>query len=295
MEKLISNFLNYLAVERGLANNTRESYGRDLCQFAGFLARQKLTTASEIHKNHVMAYLLSLQKSGKVPATIARHLAAIKGFFRFLLNEGLVPKDPTLNLESPKLRKKLPQILSNAEVDSLLNQPDSGRVAGLRDKAMLEVIYATGLRVSELCSLNEQDLNLELGFLRCIGKGSKERIVPLGRLAVQAVTAYLQRGRVKLLKKPAEKALFLNHHGRRLTRQGFWKIIKKYAFEAGIPKEITPHTLRHSFATHLLENGADLRSVQEMLGHADITTTQIYTHLTRNKIKDVYSRTHPRA
>lgn len=295
MEKYISNYLNYLTVEKGLANNTREAYGRDLRQFTGFVAQQKLTDISQLHKNQIMAYLLSLQKTGKVPATIARHLAALKGFFRFLVNEGFITKDPALNLESPKLRKKLPHILSNAEVNILLDQPNGGQVAGARDKAMLEVIYATGVRVSELCSLNVQDLNLELGFLRCIGKGSKERIVPLGRMAITAVTAYLQLGRVKLLKKPAEEAMFLNHHGRRLTRQGFWKIIKKYTKEAGIQKEITPHTIRHSFATHLLENGADLRAVQEMLGHADITTTQIYTHLTKNKIKDVYSRTHPRA
>jgi integrase/recombinase XerD len=295
MEKYISNYLNYLTVEKGLANNTREAYGRDLRQFTGFVAQQKSTDISQLHKNQIMAYLLSLQKTGKVPATIARHLAALKGFFRFLVNEGFLTKDPALNLESPKLRKKLPHILSNAEVNILLNQPNGGKVAGARDKAMLEVIYATGVRVSELCSLNVQDLNLELGFLRCIGKGSKERIVPLGKMAITAVTAYLQLGRVKLLKIPAEQAMFLNHHGRRLTRQGFWKLIKKYTKEAGIQKEITPHTMRHSFATHLLENGADLRAVQEMLGHADITTTQIYTHLTKNKIKEVYSRTHPRA
>ncbi|MFZ3170777.1 MAG: site-specific tyrosine recombinase XerD [Carboxydocellales bacterium] len=295
MEKYISNYLNYLTVEKGLANNTREAYGRDLRQFTSFVAPQKLTDISQVHKNQVMAYLLSLQKTGKVPATIARHLAALKGFFRFLVNEGFITKDPALNLESPKLCKKLPHILSSAEVNILLEQPNGGQVAGARDKAMLEVIYATGVRVSELCSLNVQDLNLELGFLRCIGKGSKERIVPLGKMAITAVTAYLQLGRVKLLKIPAEQAMFLNHHGRRLTRQGFWKLIKKYTKEAGIQKEITPHTMRHSFATHLLENGADLRAVQEMLGHADITTTQIYTHLTKNKIKEVYSRTHPRA
>ncbi len=276
MEAQITNFLNYLTVERGLANNTRVSYGRDLQQFREFLKAQSITTVAEIQKNHVMAYLISLQKSGKVPATIARHLAAIKGFFRFLFSEGIVQKDPTVNLESPKLRQKLPQVLSTSEIEKLLNQPDTGHASGLRDKAMLEVIYATGLRVTELCSLDQQDINLEMGFLRCFGKGSKERIVPLGSLAIESVTAYLQRGRAKILKKAQEKALFLNHHGRRLTRQGFWKIIKKYAAETEIQKEITPHTLRHSFATHLLENGADLRSVQEMLGHDDITTTQIY-------------------
>lgn len=295
MEKQIANFLDYLAVERGLANNTRVSYGRDLHQFLSFLKEQKVTQSSQVSKNNILAYLIALQKSGKVPATIARHLAAIKGFYRFMFNEGLVAKDPTLNLESPKLRQKLPQVLSTGEVESLLNQPNPGQVAGLRDKAMLELLYATGLRVTELCSLNQNDVNLELGFLRCLGKGAKERIVPLGRLAIEAVTVYLERGRAKILKKAQEKALFLNQHGRRLTRQGFWKIIKKYAAETNIQKEITPHTLRHSFATHLLENGADLRSVQEMLGHADITTTQIYTHLTKKKIKEVYTRTHPRA
>lgn len=295
MDKQIANFLNYLAVERGLSLNTQESYGRDLRQFARFLKIHSITGLNQIGKHQVMGFLIDLQRAGKEPSTIARHLAALKGFFRFLVNEGLVDKDPTLNLESPKLRKKLPKVLTAAEVDNLLNQPKSGQVAGARDKAMLEVLYATGLRVSELCSLNLNDVNLELGYVRCIGKGSKERIVPLGNLAIEAVTAYLRLGRVKLLKQPGEKAMFLNHHGGRLTRQGFWKLIKKYAKDASIDKEITPHTLRHSFATHLLENGADLRSVQEMLGHADITTTQIYTHLTKNKIRDVYSKTHPRA
>lgn len=295
MEKLLANFLNYLTVERGLAGNTREAYGRDLRDFFGFLARRNICSVLEADKHLITAYLIELQKAGKVPATIARHLAAVKGFFRFLVNEGVQEKDPTINLETPRLRPKLPHILSVEEVDRLLKQPDTGRVDGLRDKAMLEVIYGTGLRVSELCSLNVDDLNSDLGYVRCIGKGSKERIVPIGGPAIEAVNTYLRLSRVKLLKRAAEKALFLNCHGRRLTRQGFWKLIKKYTELAGIRKEITPHTLRHSFATHLLENGADLRSVQEMLGHADITTTQIYTHLTRNKIREIYSRTHPRA
>ena len=204
-------------------------------------------------------------------------------------------KDPTDDLSSPKLERKLPRVLTVDEVEKLLNQPDTSTPAGIRDKAMLEVLYATGIRVSELVSLNLDDIELDEGFVRCIGKGSKERVVPMGEIAINALRSYLSKGRPKLVSNPGENALFLNHHGRRLTRQGFWKIVKKYAAQLGIRKEITPHTLRHSFATHLLENGADIRAVQEMLGHADISTTQIYTHVTKDRLKDVYARSHPRA
>jgi integrase/recombinase XerD len=295
MKALVDEFIHYLAVERGLAENTMDSYHRDLTNYLGFLAKEKPADIQKTTKTHVMAYLLSLQKGGRATATISRHLAALKSFYHFLIRERRIEKDPTANLESPKLEKKLPRVLSVDEVEHLLKQPKVAEPTGLRDKAMLELLYATGIRVTELTTLNLEHVNLEVGYIRCLGKGSKERIVPLGSVARKFVGEYLQLGRVKLIKVKAEQSLFVNHHGRRLTRQGFWKIIKKYARVAGIAKEITPHTLRHSFATHLLENGADLRSVQEMLGHADITTTQIYTHLTKGRLREVYSKTHPRA
>jgi integrase/recombinase XerD len=243
----------------------------------------------------IMGYLLYLQEQGRATATLSRNLASIRAFYQFLLREKFIDKDPSVNLESPKIEKKLPQVLSVVEVETLLNGPDTRLASGMRDKAMLELLYATGIRVSELVSLNLSDVNLNMGFIKCFGKGSKERIIPLGRLAIEGVSRYLERGRPMLKKRGQEEALFLNHHGRRLSRQGFWKIIKKYAQLANSHKEITPHTLRHSFATHLLENGADLRSVQEMLGHADISTTQIYTHVTRSRLKEVYAKAHPRA
>ncbi len=295
MKSLVKEFINYLAVERGLADNTLDSYNRDLKQFMVFLENEKVENVQKATRNVIMSYLLFLQKRGRATATVSRHLAALKSFYHFLLREKYIEKDPTANLESPKLEKKLPRILTVNEVENLLSQPRGNEPAGLRDKAMLELLYATGIRVSELISLDINHINLDMGYIRCFGKGSKERIVPVGSLARKCVHEYLQKGRPKLIKNRSEKALFVNQHGRRLTRQGFWKIIKKYATRAGIAKDITPHTLRHSFATHLLENGADLRSVQEMLGHADITTTQIYTHLTKGRLREVYAKSHPRA
>jgi integrase/recombinase XerD len=295
MESYVNEFINYLAVERGLAQNTLESYGRDLRQFQTYLETCNKEIIKDSNRNTILAYLSNLQTRGRAVSTISRNLAAIKSFYQYLLRERYIEKDPAANLESPKLEKKLPKILSIAEVEELLKQPNSGMPAGLRDKAMLELLYATGIRVSELISLNISDVNLDMGYIKCYGKGAKERIVPLGSIAAKCVQDYLGRGRSKLVRTYDEPALFVNHHGNRLTRQGFWKIIKKYAQEANITKEITPHTLRHSFATHLLENGADLRSVQEMLGHADISTTQIYTHVTKNHLKEVYDKTHPRA
>jgi len=294
MNNLIHEFINYLSVERGLAMNTLESYGRDLRQYSQFLGEDD-ADLDAVSRTTIINYLLFLQKQGKATATIARRLAALKAFYQFLVREKRIKSDPTVNLESPKLEKRLPRVLTVNEVERLLAQPDPAQPSGLRDRAMLELLYATGIRVSELVSLNTVDVNLETGYIRCTGKGSKERIVPLGTLAIQSVREYTEQGRSKLVKDQEETALFVNHHGHRLTRQGFWKIVKKYADDAGIEKEITPHTLRHSFATHLLENGADLRSVQEMLGHADISTTQIYTHITKGRLKEVYARTHPRA
>lgn len=295
MESYVSQFINYLAVERGLAQNTLESYGRDLRQFQSYLQNSQMDILKDSSRNTILTYLNNLQNKGRAVSTISRNLAAIKSFYQYLVRERYLEKDPAANLESPKLEKKLPKILTIAEVEELLKQPNAFLPAGLRDKAMLELLYATGIRVSELISLNISDVNLDMGYIKCFGKGAKERIVPLGSIAAKCVQEYINKGRSKLVRTYDESALFVNHHGNRLTRQGFWKIIKKYAQEANIVREITPHTLRHSFATHLLENGADLRSVQEMLGHADISTTQIYTHVTKNRLKEVYDKAHPRA
>jgi integrase/recombinase XerD len=295
LNNLVNDFIRYLAVERGLSANTCSSYQRDLSSLQEFLQlrNSSLTSAD---KGELLAYLVYQQKSGKATATISRKLASMRTFYRFLLNEGLVSGDPSESLETPKLAQRLPKVLSLEEVDLLLEQPKLIEPTGLRDKAMLEVLYATGLRVSELISLSVIQVNLDLGFVRCIGKGSKERIVPLGKTAVKFIREYLDRGRQKLIRSNyPTNSLFVNHPGKPLTRQGFWKLIKLHAKTAKIQKTITPHTLRHSFATHLLENGADLRSVQEMLGHADIATTQIYTHLTKSRLKEVYAKAHPRA
>jgi len=295
MESFVNEFINYLEVERGLAKNTLESYGRDLRQYYSYLHNGKIDAVKQANRATIMTYLEQLQTKGRAVSTISRNLAAIKSFYQFLVRERYLDKDPAANLESPKLEKKLPKILTIAEVEELLKQPNGFLPAGLRDKAMLELLYATGIRVSELINLNISDVNLEMGYIKCYGKGSKERIVPLGSIAAKCVQEYINRGRSRLVRTYDEASLFVNHHGNRLTRQGFWKIIKKYAHEADILKDITPHTLRHSFATHLLENGADLRSVQEMLGHADISTTQIYTQVTKNRLKEVYEKAHPRA
>ncbi len=296
MQDLIGDFIGYLSAERGLASNTLESYGRDLRQYHSYLvAKAPLVSLKDASRATVISYLLLMEKEGRSPATIARRLAALKSFYQYLLRENRIKADPTANLESPKLDRKLPKVLSKREVETLLRQPKGSTVSGLRDKAMLEVLYATGIRVSELVSLEVTDVSLEMRQVRCLGRGAKERQVPLGDPACRAVTDYLARGRPKLVKDPGERSLFVNHHGKRMTRQGFWKILKKYAAEAGIRKTITPHTLRHSFAAHLLQNGADVHAVQEMLGHADISTTQVYTHMNGGRVRDEYRSFHPRA
>ena len=295
MENYVQHFISYLASERGLAQNTLESYGRDLRYFQQYLENNRLTFATGSTNEIIRTYLDELKKQGKAVSTISRNLAALKSFYQYLLKEQYLDADPASKIESPKLEKKLPQVLSVQQVELLLKQPNINLPAGLRDKAMLELLYATGIRVSELITINVNDVNLELGYIKCFGRGAKERVVPLGSISSKCVSQYLRKGRTALVRSKQEEAMFVNHHGRRLTRQGFWKIIKKYALEAHIEQKITPHTLRHSFATHLLENGADLRSVQEMLGHADISTTQIYTHVTKNRLKEVYDKAHPRA
>ncbi|NLM94777.1 MAG: site-specific tyrosine recombinase XerD [Firmicutes bacterium] len=284
---LIQEFIHHIAVEKGLAANTVESYQRDLSQLADFLRMPpNRITAEDISK-----YLLFLRNQGKANSTICRQLAAIRSFFAFLVREGHLDSNPTRTLESPGSEWKLPDVLSPEEVEVLLAQPNVRTPVGLRDKALLEVMYATGLRVSELVGLDCDHVKLDLGYLRCHGKGGKERIVPLGEVAVYWLEKYL----ASRASATNDSPLFVNRRGKRLTRQGVWKLIKEYAARGGISGSITPHTLRHSFATHLLENGADLRSVQEMLGHADISTTQIYTHLTRTRLREVYDLAHPRA
>jgi integrase/recombinase XerD len=298
VEDQLKDFIHYLIVERNLAHNTIVSYERDLKKYIHYLQSvEQLSSLNDVSRLHIMQFLKFLKENGSSPKTIARHIASIRSFHQFLLRDKATDHDPSVHIETPQLTRTLPKVLSMQEVEALLEAPKTNTPFGIRDKAMLELLYATGIRVSELIQLNLSDVHLTMGFIRCFGKGSKERIVPIGRMATEALKTYIELARPALLKrkKTATDALFLNHHGERLTRQGCWKILKKLAQEANIQKELTPHTLRHSFATHLLENGADLRAVQEMLGHADISTTQIYTHVTKTRLKDVYKQYHPRA
>lgn len=295
MDKHLTAFLDYLSIERGLAVNTLISYRQDIEQYLNYCKQQKISEDMILVQSTVSRYILHIRRNGKAPSTVSRFLASLRAFCRFLMNEELIDKDPTENLDSPRLKQRLPHVLLPSEVEKLLDQPNTGKPVGLRDRAMLELLYASGLRVSELVWLDVEHVNTNLGYVRCIGKGDKERIIPIGSMAIKSVTEYLNMGRARITKGKPVKALFVNLHGKRLTRQGFWKILKKYARMGGIEKVITPHTLRHSFATHMLENGADLRIVQELLGHADITTTQIYTHLTNTHLKEVYFKVHPRA
>ncbi len=296
MQDQLKDFIHFLVVEKGLATNTVVSYERDLKSYLLYLNKvEEVSSLDEVTRATIIQFLKFLTEKGKSSKTIARHIASIRSFHQFLLREKVTTQDPTVHIDRPKQEQKLPQVMSVEEVQALLEGPDVSKVFGIRDKAMLELLYATGMRVSELISLNLSDVHMTMGFVRCIGKGNKERIIPLGKMAQNAIASYIEESRSQLTKKKTTDALFVNLHGNRLTRQGFWKILKKLTKEAGIEKELTPHTLRHSFATHLLENGADLRAVQEMLGHADISTTQIYTHVTKTRMKDVYSMFHPRA
>ncbi|WP_226679783.1 site-specific tyrosine recombinase XerD [Sutcliffiella horikoshii] len=296
MQDQLKDFIHFLVVEKGLASNTVVSYERDLKSYLLYISKvEEISSMDAVSRPTIIQFLKFLTENGKSSKTIARHIASIRSFHQFLLREKVTTQDPTVHIDRPKQEQKLPQVMSLEEVQALLDSPDTSKVFGIRDKAMLELLYATGMRVSELISLNLSDVHLTMGFVRCVGKGNKERIIPLGTMAQNAITNYIEESRSQLLKKKTTDALFVNLYGNRLTRQGFWKILKKLTKEAGIEKELTPHTLRHSFATHLLENGADLRAVQEMLGHADISTTQIYTHVTKTRMKDVYSMFHPRA
>jgi integrase/recombinase XerD len=296
MKNQLHDFVHFLSEERGLSKNTLESYKRDISQYLDYLGEQGFLTLKDTKKLHIANYLLHLKQLGRATATQSRTVVSIRAFYQFLVRERIVDQDPTMQLEIPKLEKRAPNVLTIGEMESLLDSPLTNTPNGMRDKAMLELLYATGIRVSELISLDVDNVNLDVGFIRCVGKASKERIIPLGGIAAEFVGSFIKIMRPKMLKQSKdEQALFVSHLGTRITRQGFWKIIKRYAAETKIVKEITPHTLRHSFAVHLLENGADLRSVQEMLGHADISTTQIYMQVNRNKMKEVYDRAHPRA
>ena len=289
----IDEFLSYLELERGLSPTTRSSYRQDLLLFNGFLTQQQIGSLSRVQPVHVRAFLQWLRES-RSPATVARKLAAVKGLFRFLQGQRVIQSSPTAFIETPRLWRRLPQTLRVEEIERLLGsvQPEG---LGLRDLAMLEFLYGGGLRVSELVSLDLTSCHFEARFIRCIGKGNKERIVPLGRSAENAVTRYLKTERPRLVARhPESQALFVNRRGARLTRQRVWQVLRRYAKAGLIPKTISPHTLRHSFATHLLERGADLRTVQELLGHADISTTQRYTHVDRSRLKTVHDKYHPR-
>jgi len=291
MNTYLALYLDYLAVEKGLAKNSLASYGTDLRQFGEWLDEREI---SAVKRQDIVRYFQSLRSAGISARSVARALAAIRGFFRFLVRERHLKHDPTENLDNPKLWTTLPQSLQPAEVDALLDAPDRTKPDGLRDAAMLELLYATGLRVSELIRVKVEDIELDAGFLRTFGKGSKERIVPFGDSARDAITAYVERGRPHFNRR-ADPHLFLTNRSRPMSRQSFWMKIVKYARQAGIKAHISPHVLRHSFATHLLENGADLRSVQLMLVHSDISTTQIYTHVSRARLQKLYDQFHPRA
>jgi integrase/recombinase XerD len=294
VESEIRSFLNYLRVEKGLSENTLHAYRRDIEKFGMFVREHKLN-AGGVTRGNVVDFLGSLYRKGLDSRSVARHLVTIRNFFRFLLMEGIIPQDPAENIESPKFRQSLPDFLNLEEVDRLLQQPDASTTIGLRDKAMIELMYSTGLRVSELCSLRVSDVQMDAGCLRCIGKGNKERIVPVGRKALAGVQEYLRESRPELLRGRSSPYLILNRKGGKLDRIAFWKTLGEYGRKAGLRKALTPHMLRHSFATHLLDRGADLRSVQMMLGHSDISTTQIYTHVVEERLKQVYKAHHPRA
>lgn len=291
----ISSFLTHVKVEKGLSSNTVSAYRRDLAKFSAFTQKRKLGLEA-ITRDDLVDFLASLYRQKLESKSVARHLVSLRNFFRFAQIQELIADDPSVNLESPKIRRSLPGYLRLEEVERLLEQPDAKTPFGLRDRAMLEVLYSAGLRVSELIGLRVMDLDSKVGSVRCIGKGDKERIVPVGKKALGMVEKYLYQARPKLLgKATGSVTLFVNRRGGPLSRVGVWKILSAYGRRAGLRVALTPHMLRHSFATHLLERGADLRSVQLMLGHADISTTQIYTHVVEERLKQVYKAHHPRA
>ncbi|MCT2195233.1 site-specific tyrosine recombinase XerD [Paenibacillus sp. p3-SID1389] len=296
MERDAASFISFLAGQRGLSEATRESYARDLKQYISYLQSKQISDYRQVTRAGILLYFAYLKDLGKAPATIQRVSVTLRAFFRYLLQERRIEQDPFIMLEMPKVEKKPPQTLTVEETERLLEAPKPDTPLGLRDKAMLELLYATGIRVSELISLNKDDVNLELHFLRCTGERGKERILPFGGVTAEWLDLYLREGRSHLILDERENpALFPNRRGGRISRQGFWKLMKKYGQEAGITSDITPHTLRHSFAVHLLERGADVRSVQELLGHSDASTIQMYVSRSRSNLKTVYDAFHPRA
>jgi integrase/recombinase XerD len=294
LDDWIDGYLNHLIVEKGLSRNTLEAYSRDLRGYADFLAEHLDSNPLVVTSDKIVLYFKFLRTDNLSPRSLARSISALKGFYKFLLQEGVLQENPLRHLRTPRVIPRLPEILTREEIERIIRQVNAKTPMGLRDRAMLELLYATGLRVSELVHLALPDINLEVGYLRTKGKGSKERIVPIGRTAIRTLKDYLQSRGHDPAPKAQGRALFPGRGGREMTRQGFWKILRRHAAAAGIRKKITPHTLRHSFATHLLEGGADLRSVQSMLGHADIATTQIYTHVSRDHLKRLHQKYHPR-
>ncbi len=293
----VEDYIHFIQVERQLSVNTLASYRRDLESYVNFLQNAEgMANFNHIERTTILRHLEQLRVQGKTSRTIARHISSIRSFHQFLLREKRAESDPTVHLEMPTIEQKLPNILSIEEIEALLTAPNRSKPQGIRDLAMLELLYGSGMRISELIALDLADIHLTMGFVRVFGKGGKERIIPLGKSALSAISTYLNNARGQLQGKfPKTDAFFINQRGKRLTRQGCWKLMKEHALKAGIQHELTPHTLRHSFATHLVENGADLRAVQEMLGHADISTTQIYTHISKTRLSEVYKQFHPRA
>jgi integrase/recombinase XerD len=291
---LTDRYLNYLVVEKGLSSKTLEAYSSDMARYLSYLDKKGIRDISKADTAVILKYLIILRNDGLSAMSRARHLVTLRGFYKFLVQEKVLKHDPSGVVDLPKRTLKLPDVLSVEEVKHLLNAPETKKPAGIRDAAMLELLYASGLRVSELINLKLHDVNLEAGFVRVLGKGSKERIVPIGLPAKEKIDCYIKTARVQMLKNRVSPYLFVARAGKPMTRQGFWKLLKRYVQQAGLVKRITPHSLRHSFASHLLEGGADLRAVQVMLGHADISTTQIYTHVAREHLKKMHARFHPR-
>ncbi len=293
MEREINNFISYLHNIKKTSNNTELSYRRDLGKMCQYLEEKGITKVTDITEEVLNSYIVYLEENQFAAATISRNVASIKAFYHYLMKESLVTKDVSESLKAPKIEKKMPEILTPEEVIWLLEQPKGDTPKEIRDKAMLELLYATGIRVTELITLKVSDVNLQMGFIVC-RDGSKERVIPFGAAAKKAITNYLEHSRNVMVLDMRSDILFVNCSGQPMSRQGFWKLIKYYAKKAGIVADITPHTLRHSFAAHLVENGADLRSVQEMLGHSDISTTQVYANMSHNRIREVYAKAHPR-
>lgn len=296
MKNYIKEFIQYSETEKKLAPNSLQAYQRDLMEFAGFIRGKEILDIKAVDGKDVMAYLSKLKNEGKSAATVNRKVASLRAFYHFMVLNQYTVGNPTTNIKSPKIERKTIEYLTLEEIDKLLNQPDDS-VKGIRDQAILEVLYATGIRVGEITQTNLEDINLRMGFVTCTGEHGKARIIPMGRPARAALEEYIYEGRAKLIRNDnnEEKALFLNYYGNRMTRQGLWKLLKDYAKLAGIENKLTPQTLRNSFAVHMIQNGADLKSLQELLGHEDLAATQIYLTVSKNRIKDVYDRSHPRA